>query len=300
MSASQNRFSTVFRIVAAGIAVGGAVVGLRFWLSDGRPPVPSGQVSRQGIPSASPSLAQAPSIKPAIPKKRSPSASPSPGSKSPVDHERNKEPKEKWQEFTQKFGSDLEPQFNSDGQLISVRGMLGQGVAADTNFRTQDPQKITLRGQEIVSAAQELLGLRAELPLSNPIPQGGPVTAQLYFRETYHGLILLPEGTLKIDLGPKGEILGLDSDYLSKINIISDVRLTSQDAFAKALSSMDRRKSFPISTTPVMPSAEGNKVVWVTQATQGHVAYQFFIQGREVIVDAGTGEVLSSKNRKQE
>ena len=300
MSASQNSFSTLFRIVTAGLAVGGVVVGLRFWLWGGRPPILSEQLSRQGIPSASPSLTQAPSIVPAIPKKRSPSAPPSAGSTSQVDHEGKKDLKGKWQQFTQKFGPDLEPQYNSDGQLISVRGVLGQGVAADTHFRTQDLQKITLRGQEIVSAAQDLLGLRAELPLSNPIPQGGPVTAQLYFRETYHGLILLPEGNLKIDLGPKGEILGLDSDYLSKIDIISDVRLTSKEAFAKALSSMDRGKSFPIPTNPVMRSSEGNKVVWVTQATQGHVAYQFFIHGREVVVDAGTGKVLSSKNRKQE
>jgi uncharacterized membrane protein YkoI len=33
---------------------------------------------------------------------------------------------------------------------------------------------------------------------------------------------------------------------------------------------------------------------------QGYVAYQFFIRGREVVVDADTGEILSSKNKKQE
>ena len=225
---------------------------------------------------------------------------------------------QEFRKFQDKFGSDLEPQFNSEGHLIAVRGTLGQGAAAAPDFTTQDPQKVTLRGQEIVNAAQDLLGLRSELPLSSPIPREGPVTAQLYFRETYRGLTLLPEGTLKIDLGPKGEILELSSDYLAKLNVVSEVRLTSEEALAKALSSVERGTAHglrPAEGNRDSNNTGGNKVVWVVQAgpsagpgamtpalreMQGHVAYQFFVRGREVVIDAGTGLVLFSRNRRQQ
>lgn len=208
----------------------------------------------------------------------------------PVDSD----PKVRWQKFAEKFGSELEPQFDSKGRLISIRGVPGQGMTAARDFRTQDVRQVNLRGQEILHAAQDLLGINPELPLSPPIPQGGPVTAQVYFRETYRGLNLLPEGSLKLDLGPKGEILGLDSDYISELKVNSDFRLSSQEAFVKALASVNRGQSLSV------PYVEGNRVVWVIQATQGQAAYRFFIQGREIVIDAGTGRVLSSKNQKQE
>ncbi len=160
--------------------------------------------------------------------------------------------KARWQKFAENFGSELEPQFDSNGKLISIRGVPGQGVTATRDFRTQDVRQVNLRGQEIVHAAQDLLGINPELPLSPPIPQGGPVTAQVYFRETYRGLTLLPEGNLKLDLGPKGEILGLYSDYISELKVNADFKLSSQEAFVKALASVERSQSLSV------PYAEGN------------------------------------------
>ncbi|MEO5971166.1 MAG: hypothetical protein ABIQ95_14655 [Bdellovibrionia bacterium] len=297
MSAPKRKFSAALRIFGLVLGVGGAIAGLRFWFSNGE----GVQEERLARPIASSAVSLPIPVPSAVPnapvaKKGGPS---SPVAK-PTSLVDQKTSKEKWQVFTERFGPDLEPQFNADGQLVSIRGVPGQGVAATDDFKTQDPQKVISRGQEILSAAHDLLGLTADLPLSNPIPRGGPLTAQLYFRETYRGLTVLPEGNLKIDLGLKGEILGLSSNYIPEIKVVSDVRLTSQDAFSKALSSMDEGKLPSIAMTHGNSSSEGNKVVWVTQATQGHVAYQFFIRGHEIVIDAGTGEVLSSRDRRQE
>jgi hypothetical protein len=296
MSASKRKLFSLFRVCGTLLGVGGVLSGLRFWFSS-KDVYQDGQVARPMVTSVASPVVQAPQAVPSVSaaKKRAPS-SPAARSTSLMDQ---KSSKEKWQVFSERFGSNLEPQFNADGKLISIQGVPGQGAAATDDFKTQDPQKIILRGREILSAAQDLLGLKAELPLSSPIPRGGPVTAQIYFRETYRGLTLLPEGNIKIDLGPKGEILGLHSDYMSKISVVSDVRLTSQDAFAKALSSIDQVKPSPIAMPHGVSPSDGNKVVWVTQATQGHVAYQFFIRGYEVVIDAGTGEILLSRDRRQ-
>jgi hypothetical protein len=299
MRSPEKKFSPVLRIIGIGLA--GILTGLGIWLKPEKPQTapknynPQQQaLTSNSSPRSSPSQTFTPHPQSNLNEQRN-SAKSSP-KKSPG---LIKEQEAKWQKFAAKFGTELTPEFNSRGQLVAIHGMPGQGIEADPNFKSRDPQKVSLRGQEIINAAHDLLGLNSDLPLSEPIPRAGLVTAQLYFRETYQGLPLLPEGNLKIDLGPKGEILGLYSDYLAGLKVVPSTRLSSQDAFSKALSSANLSNPGSSSTLDDRKS-EGNKVIWVTQATQGHLAYQFLIRGREIIIDAGTGEVLSSRNRKQE
>jgi hypothetical protein len=280
MDSRKRSFPVALKIFIVALGVGVASMGVRYWLSEGRRIIHPPSVGQVPLTVAS--------MTPISKNQKSP----------PVflfkESNEVKDRLKKWQAFKQKFGSDLEPQFNSKGQLVSVRGALGQGHPAAHDFRTGDLQKVTLRGQEILKEAQELLGLRAELPLSSPIPRSGPVTAQLYFKETYRGMALLPEGSLKIDLGPQGELLELYSGYLPKINVVYDGRLSAEDAWVRALASVNRDKA------SLFPNSGGLKVVWMSQATQGHVAYQFFIRGHEIVIDAANGEVLSSRDRKQQ
>jgi len=188
-----------------------------------------------------------------------------------------------WKYFNEKFGPHLKAEFSNDGRLVSIRGTLGGGHPADRKFRSENSQMAIERAQEILKEAGNLIGIRADWPLAREVARGNRISAQVFFTEMYQGVPLAPVGSVKVDLGSRGELLALDSDYVPQVDIRNEVLLSPEQAQKKA-------------GVPVQSNAE--EVIWVT-GKEGYYAFQFLAQGYQVLVDAQTGRVLVKRDIRQ-
>lgn len=200
-----------------------------------------------------------------------------------------------WKEFKSKFGAELEPTFSDDGKLVRILGHVNQGTKASGNFHPDDPQKVIARAHEVLKAASHLLKLQKEWPLEDPRVSGNEVSAQVSFHETHLGIPLSPYGGVKLDLGADGELLELASQYVPEVQVSGAKSLDAQSAQTKAIAA-------------VMGGGHaegGSEVIWATSAfaqngpVLAYHAYEYMVDGRQVIVDAQNGKVLFRRDRRQ-
>ena len=206
-----------------------------------------------------------------------------------------------WEKFRKKFGDDLVAQFSPEGRLLNMRGHAEHSAMASGEFRADDPQKALARARELLAEAASLIKLRPELPVEStsdhPIYQGDETSAHVYFHESSAGIPLAPFGSISVDIGSKGELTGLYSDYVPDLKITNERKIGSEEAQVRALA-----------VSPELGTAltrgNGKSIVWVLRPEQpggipeGRHAFEFNVQGTQVIVDAGTGAVLFSKDRR--
>lgn len=202
-----------------------------------------------------------------------------------------------WRDFSARFGEELKVERSADGHVAAIRGKPGSGEKAAGDFRPNDSDKALARAREVVDAAADLLAIEPGLPLGEPSVRTGAISAQVYFPETLGGLPLAPAGSVTVDLGPQGEILNLTSDYVRGVQVANVRSLSADQARAKA------EAAVPASDAS-LATIGGNPVVWVTRtgeggAPVGHQAYNFTVAGRQVVVDAGNGDVLFRRDRRQ-
>jgi len=282
---------SVKRLILAAAAAGalaGAVLVALLWNLPSRP-----SPERSGAPSAgalngtvTPLSERSPE---GVPAAATPPASR--GSESAGDRD------SRWNAFREKFGTELRGEFHG-GRLVSLQGALGTGAKAGADFDSADPRKVVARAREILAASRELLGLSAEFPLDGPKAIPGPASAQAVFRETVDGVPIAPQGAITMDLGPQGELLGVDSSYLSPVQITNSVRLTEAQARDKALAAIHD------SVESGMKVEGGSRLVWVTDpAPEGRAAvarhaYEYSVKGRQVLVDAGDGSIITTRDRR--
>ncbi len=196
-----------------------------------------------------------------------------------------------WQSFQEKFGSGLQGDFMADGTLVTVRGMPGKTEFAKNSFDLRNPQSVIARAKEIVTAASGLLDVRQSSPLGEPTVQGDQYSAHLMFPQTSEGLPLAPKGAISIDLGSKGELLGLYSDYIRDLQVTNQHRIGQDEAASLAQGSAASQTS---SSRP----EGGREILWVS-GSAGKRAYEFFIDGKQIIVDAETGAILAQKDKRR-
>jgi len=197
-----------------------------------------------------------------------------------------------WRDFQDRFGRNLRPEFSRVGNLVSVLGKAGEGEFAPGDFQPDHPQEAIARAREILLGAQGLMGVRASWPLENALARGSPLSAQVFLNQTYEGLMVVPVGIVKVDLGPKGELLGLFSDYVRDVKIENHIQMDSDEAQSRV---------YPAFQSPNQTSLHvdgGGKVIWV-EGGSGRYAYQFLVRGRRVVVDAQTGKILDTKDIRQ-
>jgi hypothetical protein len=210
------------------------------------------------------------------------SPTPSPIPHRPLDAERE------WKEFTKKFGSELKPEFSKGGQLVKVTGNGTKAKMNHPEFRPDEPKMAISRAREVIAAADELMGVRSDWPLESVATKGTPLSAQVFFNQTHEGMTVEPVGNIKIDLGADGELTGLYSDYAPQIIVTNEVRLDSEQAKANLLASI---------RNPAHVEG-GSRVIWMVSERDGHVAYQFSVDGRQVVVDAENGKILYTRDRR--
>jgi len=148
-------------------------------------------------------------------------------------HDRHFSTQHYWQQFLQEYGPGLVAEFSSDGHFVSAHNKPGDGAPAGSDFSPEDPEKAIARARQILTSAHDLLELRKEWPLENAAARSGSISAQVYFNETHDGVQLAPVGGVKVDLGSRGELLGLYSEYASHVDITNQVTLDPEEARQK-------------------------------------------------------------------
>lgn len=186
-----------------------------------------------------------------------------------------------WREFQLSFGQDLVAEWTPDGHLVSVKGASGVGMISP-DFDPKDPRSAIERANEVLKASAPLLEIDPEWPLGNAAARSGELSAQVFFQQTYNEVPLAPVGNVKIDLGRRGELLALYSNYAPHVQIINQLRMDSSEA-----------RSHVQETGQI---EGGGKVIWVTGTVggvaQGRHAYQFSVRGHYIVVDGETGATL--------
>ncbi len=203
------------------------------------------------------------------------------------------------EKFRERFGHELVVEQDRAGQrVVRVRGAPGSGKRGSPSFSPEDPQKAIARAKDVLKGMRDLLGVSEELPLATPIAKTGAVSAQVYFKETYQGVELGPSGSVTVDLGAQGEVLNVNSDYVPKLTVGNERKLDAERAkvFAQA--------AITDAGHGGLKAKGGNPVVWVVPggwggSQEGLHAYEYNVQGWQVIVDAGSGEVLSRQDQRQ-
>ena len=209
-----------------------------------------------------------------------------------------------WTQFKNRFGPGLVAEFAPDGRISRVQGKLREGLAKSSGpFHPTDSRQVISRAREILEAARDLMQFDPALPLSDPQVNTSSVSAQIRFNETLDGIPLAPAGGVTVDLGPNGEILGIDSAYITGVRVSNRQSMSPDEARASIVASSDHEAPSRI--------IGGSKVIWTRPSLGNHgssrqgqpgarVAYDFTVDGQEVIVDASSGEILFAHSRRQE
>lgn len=199
--------------------------------------------------------------------------------------------RQSWEKFLTDFGPNLYPQFTLSAQLVSVRGSPQNQITLDGSFNPQNNVQAIKRAQEIITAASQLLGIHPKWPLDFVVSHGSSISAQVFLSESYEGMRVAPSGHIKVDLGPEGQLLALYSDYVSPEQVTKVENLSKSEAGLKALAIVTQ-----MAERQLQP-ALGEKIIWVT-GNQGYLAYEYKIRGQAIVIDANTGRVLSSRDKR--
>jgi hypothetical protein len=191
-----------------------------------------------------------------------------------------------WESFKKKYGEGFEPEYNEKGELIRITAKNSMGNSKSKGFSTTNKELVIQRINEILTDIEDLVGLQNELPLQVVEVQLGAVSSQVSLREQMGSVPIYPMGTLTIDLGPDGQLLGMSSSYLQTIQPVNDRSLTAQEATMKA--------GLNHSTEYAQP------VIWAAGFNGPFFhAYQYQIRGQQVIIDASSGNVIYKRDRRQ-
>ena len=197
-------------------------------------------------------------------------------------------------QFQEKFGSHLKAYFSDQQKLLRIEGEIGRGERAFSSFQPTHEEQVKKRAQDILSSLKDLIGTHVASPLELSQVRLGPVSAQVYFKQKFGKDWIEPEGHLKIDLGPHGELIALYSGYVSKFEMKNQRTISHEVAQKKIRAFLkeihrELNPEEPLVSTPL---------VWV-QGEVGYYAEQFRVKGLLIVMDAQSGEILYSKDIRQ-
>ncbi|MBL7717126.1 MAG: PepSY domain-containing protein [Bdellovibrionales bacterium] len=228
----------------------------------------------------------------------SPVISPSPLSEQDIKAPSSKRMQQSFENVKSRYGADLQAMFSQDGRVTQLRGRVRPDLKGKTGFSTKDPGHAKKLATELIQSARDALGITGRSPVGDPLVQTGDISAQVYFRQLYEGLVVQPHGTITVNLGPSGELIQLDSDYLPGVRVTNWASISPDQALAAVPKFDDEdSESGGKSTGRILG---GSLIVWAVPGTEARKAYEYYSSGRQVIVDAQTGKVISTRDRRMQ
>lgn len=200
-----------------------------------------------------------------------------------------------WKRFQNEYGQDLIPKFLPDGTIASIRGGPGAGRVAG-GFQPNDVEGVRRRAREVMEDLADLIGVDQATELQGPTARGDSNVPQAEFFQTADGLPIEPLGRIRMDLGKGGELIGVYSEYVRNVRLEGEVRLNEAEARKRV------KEALPGETSS-LPVGGGRLVAWVVQAVrtpsvQARRAYEFYWNGRRVVVDSENGRILSNQSHR--
>lgn len=192
-----------------------------------------------------------------------------------------------WNGFKKRFGESLQAEFHPDGRAAFVKGAPRTGARGSSSYRSSEADQVKLRAEEVFANARELIGATSKNRFADPLIQPGRVSAQVFFQQIVDGVPLTPVGTVSITLGPEGELIRLDNAAVPNIPVVNERRLT-----------VDQAKTAASDVFSGAAVEGGAAVAWSPTGTEARHAYEFYAKGRQIIVDAQTGQVISNRDRR--
>ncbi len=196
-----------------------------------------------------------------------------------------------WEEFKDKYGEHLDGIFGAEGVLLSIQNTKNLNSLSQSGYSSKNREDVLRKANEIIDALTGLLGIQKSSPLLVADLQLGEVSSQVYFRQQLDGVPLYPMGSVSVDLGSRGELLGLSSSYVKPFLPSNERSLNEQEAV--------RRSGLSL------PLNQGQAVIWISSLPTGnslgrsYYAYQYQTAGRQTVIDASNGEVIYNRDRRQ-
>jgi hypothetical protein len=214
-----------------------------------------------------------------------------------------------------RFGEALKFEWADGNLLARVRGGVGLPGPAGGKFDPKDRARALSRAKEILQTFAPGLGDSEAVRFEVHSFRATGVSAQIEFQQEWDGVPLAPLGHVAVDLGPSGELLSLEADTLREVEVSNSRKLGEAQARERAQATLeatgDRDRDAGVGVDAEgkgeRPRMGGGRlVVWVSRTmpqgsgrVQARFAYEYSIQGRQVIVDAETGEILFRRDQRQ-
>lgn len=179
----------------------------------------------------------------------------------------------KWQEVRAKIGENARATFAGDGRLVSIVSKPGTMLAAHDDFDPLVEDSVWFRAQSLLEELAPLAEIA--LPLDRREARLSKLSAQAFFKQTVEGAPVEPHGSVVIDLGSKGELVGFHSSVIPNM--------------------------IPFESKPEA-RAGSQLVLWVPYA-EGPAdlakwAYRTSEDGYETVRDAKSGKIIFRRDRK--
>ncbi len=195
---------------------------------------------------------------------------------------------EQWARFQELFGRNLRADIQGSGRINSIRG--SGDPAPGGRFSPSREETVRHRAEAILRELRPLIGAPTAGGFAAPVISTGTTTAQVFYRQSMDGLMLEPFGSVTIQLGEDGELVGVASDYLESVQISNSRTLSPEEARTQAAT---RAQASPEDL------GAGRPVLWTRTPTEAKHAYSFSARGRQIIIDAGTGDVILDRDRRR-
>jgi hypothetical protein len=204
-------------------------------------------------------------------------------------------------EFAAKYGPALQFEMTADGRLASVREGNARSIPV-RNFRAGDHDAVLAAAKQVLEDARNLIKAPPDLEVQSRQVQSDDVSSQVDFVQAKDGVPLAPYGKLTVQFDSSGGLRALYSDYISDIRIVNPRTLSEDTARQKmldAISSDPAREGRPSFTS------RGEAIIYIpapqisAEPVPAHHAYRFWLSGREVILDASTGDILFQRDRRE-
>lgn len=205
--------------------------------------------------------------------------------------------------FRARYGRELRIERAADGRPLAVRGAPSSGERASAPYDSRNSAQVLARAREVRDAASRALELEdADLDAIAPDVQVGETSSQVRFAQSLGGTRIEPGGSVRVDLGARGEILNVDADVTRDLRVVNERRLSSEQAQEKARAAVTEQPSG--AARGGFGITGGAPIVWVEAdarggGSEGRHAYGYTVEGYRIVIDAGDGKVLYQKDRRQ-
>lgn len=195
-----------------------------------------------------------------------------------------------WKKIERRYGKHLTPRYFGN-RLVEIKGSVLRPRTKKNRFNPARADQLLSRSQEIFEDIRPLLGNGQPVEFLRPMATTGKYSGQTFYQQSVEGYPLKPFGNVTIDLGPQGEVIRVSSDVVPGIQVKNEKSLSVEQAEKSALTWLKNEHHL------MDPLRGGEPIVWVPRpetdglSVDAYYAYDFYVSGSQLVVDAQDGAI---------